>query len=118
MATPVIDQPTQQGVVRTQSDVNVPASNTAAVLTYSAVAGKRHVLDGVTWSYSGAPTGGRITITSAGVTVFDVDVTAGGPGYLPFPRPLAGLVNAALVVTLAAGGSGVVGKINAVHRME
>jgi len=108
-----------QAVQRTTSDVNAPASNTAAVLTYAAVSDRRHVLDGIQWSYSGAPTGGNLKVEDGGgTTVFSLDVTAAGQGFVPFKPGLAGRVNTAMIVTLAAGGSGVTGKVNAGHSLE
>jgi hypothetical protein len=67
----------------------------------------------VAWSYSGDPTGGNLKIEDgSGTTVFSVDVTSKGPGFFLFPEPLRGAANTALIVTLAAGGSGVSGKVN------
>jgi len=96
------------------ADVNAPGANAAAVITYAAAgAGVSHVLGGVAWSYDADPTGGRLTITDDGNTVFDVNITSKGPGFFTFPRPKKGTANKALVITLAAGGSGVTGKVNA-----
>lgn len=93
-------------------DKSLPAANTAAALTFAAVAGQKHHLVYVAWSYSAAPTGGKLTVEDGvGTTVFEVDVTAGGPGSLALP-PIIGSVNTALVVTLAAGGASVTGKLN------
>jgi hypothetical protein len=103
------------------SDVHAPASNTAAVLTYAAGgAGVSHVIDTVAWSYSGGdPTGGNLKIENgSGQTIFSVDITSQGPGFFPFPRPKKGTANTALIITLAAGGSGITGKINANHWTE
>ena len=108
-----------QGIQHTTGDVHAPSSNTAAVLTYSAVSDRRHALTGVAWSYSAAPTGGNLKIEDgSGTTVFSVDVTAAGPGFIPFDPPLAGRANTALIVTLAAGGSGVSGKVNALGHFQ
>ena len=78
------------------------------------------VLDWVAWSYSGAPTGGKCTVSIGGVNVFEVDVTSGGPGLLHFDQHelynAAQTKNEALVVTLAAGGSGVTGKLQIRYR--
>ncbi len=93
-----------------------PGSNAAAIATLSAVALFRHVIHKIVWSYNGDPTGGRITITDGGVTVFDINITKGGPGSLHMSTPFA--VNSAVVVTLAAGGSGVTGKLNVEHSIE
>ncbi len=95
------------------SDVHAPSSNTAAVLTYSAVTGQRHVLSGLAWSYSATPTSGNLKIEDgAGTTIFSLDITTAGPGFVPFAPPLSGSASTALIVTLAAGGSGVSGKLN------
>lgn len=105
----VADVPIPAAVV----DVNVPAANTAAVVTKVAVAATSHVITGVAWSYSAAPTNGRLTITDAGNTVFDIDITAAGWGSITFPVPkVSAAVNTAMVVTLAAGGAGISGKVN------
>lgn len=62
--------------------------------------GYRTLIKQLLWSYSAAPTGGRLTITDAGVTVLDIDIIAGGPG--PLMADYTGGDNAVLVVTLAA----------------
>lgn len=95
-------------------NVHAPAANTAAVVTFAAVTGKRHHLVYIAWSYSATPTGGNLKVEDAsGTTVLDVDITAGGPGSLQFENPLRGEVGNALIVTLAAGGAGISGKVNA-----
>ena len=77
------------------------------------------MLDSIQWSYSGSPTSGNLKVEDgSGTTVFSIDVTAAGPGFFAFAPALAGRANTALIVTLAAGGSGVSGKVNAGHRLE
>lgn len=94
--------------------VHTPTSNTAATFTYAAVPGKQHNISSVVWSYSGSPTGGNLKIEDgSGTTVFSVDITSAGPGFIPFGPAIRGSTNTAMIVTLAAGGSGVSGKINA-----
>lgn len=99
-------------------NVAAPAANTAAVLRYNADGpGRMHVLSGVAWSYDGDPTGGRLKIEDgAGNTVFDESITKGGPGEFFFDPPFQGSPNTDLVITLAAGGGTVVGKVNAIGR--
>lgn len=98
-------------------NVAAPVANTNAVVTFAALAGGRHTIEGIAWSYSGSPTGGNLTITDGNLgTVFNLDVTAAGPGYIPLIPPACGTVNASLVVTLAAGGSGVLGKLTVLGR--
>lgn len=103
---------------------NAPASNTAAVITIAAPAdGTRQlVLDAIHWSYSGGtPTAPRLSVTSGGVTIYDVDPTSQGIGFVPFASGkqgtggLRGTPGANLVITLAAGGSGVTGKVNVIN---
>lgn len=89
------------------------ASNAAAVVTVAAAATKCHAISGLAWSYSGSPTSGMVKIEDgSGTTVFSLDITAAGPGSVLFGKPMRGTVNTALIVTLAAGGGGVVGKVN------
>lgn len=100
------------GVVR---GIHVPASNTAAVVTLTALAGQRRIINAVQWSYTAAPTGGRLTI-SDGTTRFDVDITAAGPGG--FGLCIPGDAGTEVVITLAAGGAGIVGKLNVQSSLE
>jgi hypothetical protein len=90
------------------------ASNTAVVLTIAAVPGYRHYLVQLIWSYNATPTAGRLTIAGTKGADIDFDITVSGPGPANFP-PMAGDVNTAMVVTLAAAGGGVTGKLNAVY---
>lgn len=95
-------------------NVHQPASNTAAVVTKAAAgAGVYYCLAGVYWSYDAAPTGGSVKVEDgSGNVVFIVSITAAGPGSMLFNPPLRGTGNTALIITLAAGGSGVTGKVN------
>lgn len=69
-------------------------------------------ISSVWWSYSGTPTGGRLTITDGSANNWiDVDITAGGPGFINFVPPVQMLAATNMLVTLAAGGSGVTGKV-------
>jgi hypothetical protein len=93
-------------------DAHAPAANTAAVVTYSVVPG-RHCIGGVAYSYSGTPTGGNLLIENgAGTTVFTQDITAAGPGVVYFDVAKEGSFGTAMIVTLAAGGGGVTGKVS------
>ncbi len=95
-------------------DAHAPSANTAAVVTYTAGgAGWSHVISGVAWSYSGTPTGGNLKIEDgSGVTVFTMDITVAGAGFIPFNPPKKGTANTAMIITLAAGGAGVSGKVS------
>lgn len=98
------------------NEVHVPAAATAAVLTYAADTGVAHGLWEITYSYSAAPTGGRLTVTDgASDVVLDIDITAAGPNQLIFPKGKLGTAGRSMVVTLASGAGAVVGKLNASH---
>lgn len=95
------------------ADHHGPAAATAAVVTYAAVPTKSHVIGGVAWSYSAAPTGGNLKIEDeAGTVIFEMAITAAGHGFIPFTPPKRGRVNKAMIITLASGAGAVVGKIN------
>lgn len=87
-------------------------------MTYAAAgSGVSNVIGGIAWSYSAAPTSGNLKVEDgSGTTVFSIDITVSGPGFIPFARPLKGTANTALIVTLAAGGTGVSGKVSVLSR--
>lgn len=99
-----------------QSNTATSAANGAATVTYAATASLSSVISGIAFSYSGAPTGGRLTISDGANIVFDVDITSAGAGFFPFAAPVKGSINTALTVTLAAGGAGVIGKVSVFSR--
>jgi hypothetical protein len=95
------------------ADLHAPAANTPAVVTYAGLPGRRHFLSGFTWSYSSAPVGGNVQIEDGtGSVVFSLDITTAGAGFIPFAPPKGGTPGAAMVITLAAGGAGVQGKLS------
>jgi hypothetical protein len=94
-------------------DVSAPSSNTDAVVTFAAVSGNCHVVSGLVFSYiGGTPAGGNLKIEDgAGNTVFNVDITSQGCGFIPFSPAKKGTAGRAMIITLTAGGSGVSGKL-------
>lgn len=98
---PIVAQPlSAQGV---NIDVSV---------TLTASAGQHILANGVLWSYRGDPgTNGRLTIRGHGFDV-DVDIPAQGVGCIPLHIPVIANASGQLVITLYAGGAGVVGKLN------
>lgn len=93
--------------------LNDSATNAAAVITIDAVPHVAHILRQIAFSYDRTPTGGNLKIESpSGTTLFDMDVTSKGAG--PFSLEINGAMGEALIITLADGGAGVTGKINAV----
>lgn len=89
------------------------AGNAAAVVTLTTP----RYLYWVAWSYSAAPTGGKLTIAIGATTKLEVDIIAGGPGFIRFEPPLTneGAGTSNVVITLAAGGGTVVGKVTALY---
>jgi hypothetical protein len=97
------------------------ATNASAVVTYAADAYAYHSIEGVAWSYSGTPGAGALLKIEdgSGTVIFSEDITASGPGFFQFEEALRGSVNADMIITLTAGGSGVVGKINVIgHKVQ
>jgi hypothetical protein len=103
-------------VKATTADTSTSAAAGATSITYAAVAGLQHAVHSIVASYAGGTASGSIKIEDgAGTTVFFADIPAAGIYTIPFSAPLVGSKGAALVVTLAAAGSGVVGKLNVQH---
>lgn len=90
------------------------AGGAATAITVTGQSGRNVCIKQVSWSYSDTPTGGSITIAdSAGspVTYFSLHVTAGGPGGWTFSPALSLPAGLNSVVTLAAPGGAIVGKL-------
>jgi hypothetical protein len=108
-------------IAASTNDVATPAANQAATITYAAgAAGVSHCISGLMWSYSAAPTGGNLQVQDgSGNVVFSMDITAAGAGFIPFSPPKKGTTATAMIITLAAGGNGVSGKVSvAAHWTE
>lgn len=96
------------------ADGNQKETGTAGNATTITVTGQSErnvIVRQVAWSYSAAPTNGGVTITDGTTTYFDLHVTAGGPDAWIFSPPLAMPEGLSAVVTLAAPGGAVVGKL-------
>lgn len=101
----------QEAAELSSDDVHAPAANTAAAVTYSGAAGTQHRIAGIAWSYSDTPTGGNLKVEDgSGTTVFEIDVTDKGHGFVPLLAK--GSDDTDLIVTLAAGGAGISGKVS------
>lgn len=96
------------------ADVHAPASNTAAVVTYAAITSQRHNISGIAYSYvGGTPVGGNLKIEDeAASVVFSIDIPAAGADKVYFNPMKSGRINKAMIITLAAGGSGITGKVS------
>jgi hypothetical protein len=95
------------------------AANTNAVITVAASPNEFWVIDAIGWSYSAAPTNGRLVASIGGVTLIDIDIIAGGPGLIELRKPFYKTDetrNEALVITLHAGSGSVVGKVYCRYR--
>lgn len=104
------------GGVLVKSASHNPASNTAAVVTIAANAEHLWALRKIVWSYDATPTGGSVKVEIGGIEVLDHDISQSGPGYIPLEDGLSSdNKNESLVVTLAAGGSGVTGKLTILY---
>lgn len=93
--------------------VHEPAANAAATITLTGVANRRWVVATLGWSYDAAPTGGSLKIEApSGTTEWVQSVTAAGPGTF---NPLyVAPANTDVVLTLAAGGAGISGKVSVI----
>ncbi len=85
-----------------------------AAITVSADAAEIWSLDWVHYSYHLAGAG-KLTISIGGTVVWEVNVTAAGPGFVEFPGGLYGIKNQVLLVTLLGVGSKD-GKLNIRYR--
>ena len=105
----------QQPVNAAAAKKDEPAVNVAAVVTLAALAERRHHLTYIAFSYEGAaPAGGNLKVEDvSGTTVFSVDITLEGHDFLEFFNPLRSAApNTAMIVTLAAAGASVTGKLS------
>ena len=89
-------------------------ANTAVVITLPATEGKRWVVPSLIYSYSNLPgVVGGITMFD-GTNTLDWDEVEGSSKQRSFSPHYRGEVNTAVVITLKAGGDGVIGKLNIV----
>jgi hypothetical protein len=85
----------------------------AASLAYTPDPDKFVEIAQIDCSYSGAPTGGALTITEGATTIFQLDLGAAGPYSISWRQPkVAKTKGATVTVTLAAPGGAIVGKLN------
>lgn len=106
------------GTVPVNLPVSTPASataavNTAVVITVTGVAGQAIRITHISFSYSAAPTGGNVSVVVNGVTILQLDIGAAAEFAVPLPD---GGIECQLgqnaVITLAAAGAAVAGKLN------
>lgn len=97
----------------TSADYATASADTAVAITYAATAHVIHRIHTVIWSYHGGTVTGTLTIAVGGSTVAEVAITSTGPGFLPVDFSCK--MGDAAVITLAAGGAAVVGKLTVTH---
>lgn len=97
----------------TISEVNVPGLDaTDAVITLPARGVDMvNVISGIAFSYDDTPAPGNLIIEDGSDTVFNIDVTVGGPHIIPFVPPRKGKSNREMTITLA-GVASMAGKVN------
>ncbi len=94
-------------------------TNAAAVATIPAPGAGNYIqLNQIIFSYDATPApGATVTIAATGFTSIVFAVTSSGPG--PINLSLVRIPNnTACTATLSAGGTGVVGRINALHSIQ
>lgn len=96
------------------TDETATSSAGAAVsITFLAQTDSAHVISGVAWSYDAAPTGGALSIKDgASDVVYTSDITSAGTSQVLFNPPKQGRSGRSMILTLAAPGGAVVGKVN------
>jgi hypothetical protein len=99
---------------------NFPAANLAAVVTIAAEASNVWCIRRITCSYADpanaatTPTAGRLTVVAGSTTLLDVAITLQGEKDFEFDQDNVltnNTLNEAVVITLAAPGGAVVGKL-------
>ena len=109
------NQPNQAAVVLNAR--HTPADDVDAIVTIAAAINEKWVIRDIGYSYDAAPGAddGMLTIESpSGTILYEVDIGAqAGPGHINFFHGLQPTAeNQAVIVTLNAGGSGIMGKLN------
>lgn len=107
-----------QTLLASTGDVHAPSANTAAVVTYTGVSGQSHGITGISWSYDDDPTGGNLKVQVGSDVVFTTDITTKGAGVIYFTPNKTGAEGEDLVITLAAGGPAVVGKVSVLGHFQ
>ena len=106
----------------TQFDANrhhAPTANNLAVVQLAAPGTEqRNIIWRIDYSYSNTPTNGFLFIRDGTTTVFELDITAAGPGSVVFANGQAGDFNNDITVTLTAGGATIYGKLNVEATVE
>jgi hypothetical protein len=90
------------------------ALNSPAAVVLPGSTTSPNYLGSVEWSYSTAPTGGRLTIATPDGNLRDLDITNAGYAQVVFEPPMDCGTNKTVTISLAAGGAAVTGKLGVV----
>jgi hypothetical protein len=98
----------------TSANVGTATAATASVVYAAGGSGVYHVISGISWSYaSGTFTLGNLTcVDSANGIWYNQDITSEGTASIKFDPPVISSNNGSFTITLASGGTSVVGKLN------
>jgi len=98
-------------------DFDIAPVNTAAVIVYPAMAGLRHVITGVAWSYLGqVPVLGGLVVLDGAIPVFGIGIADEGCGFVIFPEPkISAAAGDTMTITLTAGGAACLGIISVLN---
>lgn len=90
------------------------SADSAVSISLSATPEEFHVLHAVQWSYAGTvdATSAGLSVAIDGTDVLDLDFNS-NHGDIQFEKPIYGAIGKSMVITLKAGGTSVVGKLNA-----
>jgi hypothetical protein len=104
---PSLDEIIAPGAVGNVNNVSAPAANTAASVYWGGANGVSWLLHRIDYSYSGSgtPANGKITISDGANVVRQWDYNATAHDFAAFFPPLECANGNTLTVTLAAGGA-------------
>ena len=88
------------------------ATNETVIITLPAITRYTHSLHWLHVSYSGVPVGGRVSVQVDDTMRVDQSIDVEGPTCVELPDPFCGESGEGMVITLAAGGPGIEGKLN------
>ena len=88
------------------------ATNQVVIITLPAITRHAYTLLWVDVSYNGVPVGGRVTVKVGETMKLDQPIDVAGPTHVDLPEPICGESGQGMVITLAAGGPDISGKLN------
>jgi len=98
----------------TQNQTCVLTMATAASVGQGGATGYgANAISEILWSYSAAPTGGRLTLDNGTIVFLDLDITTAGYGEIRFDPPICGPSPGDPVNITLYPASGATGKLNA-----